>query len=72
MDTDPTLMALLDRVAQRDETALKSLYDLTSGKLYGLALRVLERHEWAFLRVKNDQISIEAFCNDSLFGLLLN
>ena len=47
MDTDPTLMALLDRVAQRDETALKSLYDLTSGKLYGLALRVLERHEWA-------------------------
>lgn len=47
MDTDPTLMGLLDRVAQRDEAALKSLYDLTSGKLYGLALRVLDRHEWA-------------------------
>ena len=47
MDADHTLMALLDRVAQRDEAALKSLYDLTSGKLYGLALRVLVRNEWA-------------------------
>ena len=35
MDTDPTLMALLDRVALRDETALKSLYDLTSSNLIG-------------------------------------
>ena len=47
MDADHTLMTLLDRVAQRDESALKSLYDLTSGKLYGLALRVLVRNEWA-------------------------
>ena len=47
MDADHTLMTLLDRVAQRDEAALKSLYDMTSGKLYGLALRVLVRHEWA-------------------------
>ena len=47
MDADQTLMALLDRVAQRDEASLKSLYDLTSGKFYGLALKVLGRHEWA-------------------------
>jgi RNA polymerase sigma-70 factor (ECF subfamily) len=44
---DDTLMALIDRVAQRDEIALKALYDLTSGKLYGLALRVLGNHGWA-------------------------
>ena len=47
MDADQTLMALIDRVAQRDEPALKALYDLTSGKLYGLALRVLGKNEWA-------------------------
>ena len=45
--SDDVLLPLLDRVAQRDESALKLLYDLTSGKLYGLALRVLDRHEWA-------------------------
>ncbi|MBL8389705.1 MAG: sigma-70 family RNA polymerase sigma factor [Hydrogenophaga sp.] len=47
MEADQTLIALLDDIARRDEAALKSLYDLTSGKLYGLALRVLGKHEWA-------------------------
>jgi RNA polymerase sigma factor (sigma-70 family) len=46
-DTDHTLMTLIDRVAARDEAALKALYDLTAGKLYGLALRVLGQREWA-------------------------
>ena len=44
---DDELMALIDRVARRDEAALKALYDQTSGKLYGLALRVVRNHEWA-------------------------
>lgn len=44
---DDELMALIDRVARRDEPALKALYDQTSGKLYGLALRVVRNHEWA-------------------------
>jgi RNA polymerase sigma factor (sigma-70 family) len=44
---DNELMALLDRVAARDEAALKALYDLTSGKLYGLAMRVVSHREWA-------------------------
>jgi RNA polymerase sigma-70 factor (ECF subfamily) len=44
---DDALMALIDRIASQDAAALKSLYDLTSGKLYGLALRVLRRNEWA-------------------------
>ncbi|QHE78295.1 RNA polymerase sigma factor [Hydrogenophaga sp. PBL-H3] len=44
---DELLMALLDRVAQRDEAALKALYDTTSSKLYGLAMRVVGKSEWA-------------------------
>ena len=44
---DETLMALIDRVANRDEQALKALYDLTSGKLYGLSMRVMRNNEWA-------------------------
>ena len=41
------LIALLERLAQQDPAALKPLYDLCSGKLYGLALRVVARREWA-------------------------
>ena len=44
---DKELMALIDRVAARDEAALKTLYDLTSGKLYGLAVRVVSHRDWA-------------------------
>lgn len=46
-EPDHALMALIDRVAAHDETALKALYDLTSRKLYGLALRVTGHREWA-------------------------
>ena len=44
---DNELMALLDRVAARDEAALKALYELTSHKLYGLAVRVVAHRDWA-------------------------
>jgi RNA polymerase sigma-70 factor (ECF subfamily) len=44
---DDQLMALIDRIAQRDEAALKALYDLTSSKLYGLSMRVIGKAEWA-------------------------
>jgi RNA polymerase sigma factor (sigma-70 family) len=44
---DDLLMDLIDRVAQRDEVALKALYDLTSSKLYGLSMRVVGKAEWA-------------------------
>lgn len=40
-------MALIERVAGRDADALKALYDMTSSKLYGLALRVVANREWA-------------------------
>ena len=44
---DAELMALIDRVGQRDEAALRDLYDRCSPKLFGLALRVVRQREWA-------------------------
>ncbi|MDP3761882.1 MAG: sigma-70 family RNA polymerase sigma factor [Ramlibacter sp.] len=53
---DPHLIALIDRIAARDpqggrpadgEAALRELYDLTSSRLYGVALRVVVNREWA-------------------------
>ncbi|ABM36401.1 RNA polymerase, sigma-24 subunit, ECF subfamily [Polaromonas naphthalenivorans CJ2] len=44
---DSQLIALLDRVALADESALKELYALTSSKLYGVAVRVVTNREWA-------------------------
>jgi RNA polymerase sigma factor (sigma-70 family) len=53
---DQQLIALIDRIAARRpdggreadcETALRELYDLTSPRLYGVALRVVVNREWA-------------------------
>ncbi|WP_210392490.1 sigma-70 family RNA polymerase sigma factor [Variovorax sp. PAMC 28711] len=44
---DAELMALLDRVGRKDEAALRLLYDRTSPKLFGLALRVVRQRERA-------------------------
>ena len=53
---DLQLIALIDRIGarlpdpsrQRDsELALRELYDLTSTKLFGLAMRVVSNREWA-------------------------
>jgi RNA polymerase sigma-70 factor (ECF subfamily) len=53
---DLHLIALIDRVAARGssgarprdaEAALRQLYDLTSSKLYGVALRVVSNRDWA-------------------------
>jgi RNA polymerase sigma factor (sigma-70 family) len=46
-DPDAYLMDLLDRIAVRDEAALKALYEHASSKLYGLAVRVVGNREWA-------------------------
>jgi RNA polymerase sigma factor (sigma-70 family) len=45
--SDAELMELIDRVATGDQTALKQLYEQTSSKLYGLAVRVVSNREWA-------------------------
>lgn len=44
---DAQLIALLERIARQDSLALKALYDACSGKLYGLALRVVSQRELA-------------------------
>ncbi|MEJ8796077.1 sigma-70 family RNA polymerase sigma factor [Trinickia caryophylli] len=45
--TPPALAALLARIARADERALRALYDLTAAKLFGVALRILVKPEWA-------------------------
>jgi RNA polymerase sigma factor (sigma-70 family) len=44
---DVQLIALIDRVAQRDAQALRQLYDATSSKLYAVAMRVVGNTEHA-------------------------
>ena len=52
-DLDRTLIDLLGRIADgqlpraQREDAFKRVYDLTSPKLYGIALRVVRNREWA-------------------------
>lgn len=41
------LMTLLDRIAEGDRAAFRHLYDATSGKLYGVAIRILRRKDLA-------------------------
>ena len=54
--SDHQLIALIERVAARQlpgarsgeaEAALRELYDITSSKLYGVALKVVSNREWA-------------------------
>ena len=54
---DSSLIALIDRIALADEKALRELYDLTSSKLYGVAVRVVSNREWA------EDVLQEAFIN---------
>jgi RNA polymerase sigma-70 factor (ECF subfamily) len=49
-DLSEQLIDLIQRVAARGpdaQAALKQVYDLSSGRLYGLALRVVRNGEWA-------------------------
>lgn len=45
--TDHVLSHLIARVAERDQAALKQLYEQSSPRLYGLALRIVSRPELA-------------------------
>lgn len=47
MTAGEPLAELLARCARRDEAALARLYDLTSAKLFGVALRIVRRQDWA-------------------------
>ncbi len=45
--TDTELNTLINQIGLGDEAAMKRLYELTSPRLYGLALRVVRKPEWA-------------------------
>ena len=57
LNMDTELITLIDRVAQADEKALRELYELTSSKLYGVAVRVVTNRDWA------EDVLQEAFIN---------
>lgn len=45
--SDADLMVLIERVSLRDEAALRQLYERTSPRLFGLAMRVVRQRESA-------------------------
>jgi RNA polymerase sigma-70 factor (ECF subfamily) len=55
--TSEALVSLLESIAAQDDAALRALYDLASPKLFGLALRILVKREWA------EEVLQEAFVN---------
>ena len=57
MSTPEALAALINRCAARDEKAFAELYKLTSPKLFGVALRILQRRDWA------EEVLQECFVN---------
>lgn len=56
--TDPNLKALLAATAKGDEAAFHRLYQATSGKLFGVAVRILKRHDLAEDAVQDSYLRI--------------
>jgi len=67
--TPATLIGLLERVAREDADALRALYELTSSKLFGLALRILVKREWAEEVLQESFVNIWRFAADYRAGL---
>jgi RNA polymerase sigma-70 factor (ECF subfamily) len=62
--TPETLAELLERIAKEDAAALRELYDLAAPKLFGLALRILSKHEWAEEVLQDSFVNIWRFAGD--------
>lgn len=58
------LPALLAACARRDRAAFAALYRATSAKLYGVALRILRREDWAEEVLQECYVSIWAHAPD--------
>ena len=56
--TPEQLSDLLARCALRDQRAFAELYRMTSAKLYGVAIRILRRNDWAEEVVQESFVSI--------------
>ena len=61
---DAELMALIDRVGQHDEKALRLLYERTAPRLMGLAVRVVRQREWAEDVLQESFLSIWRLAGD--------
>lgn len=57
-DKNERLKALLAGVARRDRAAFASLYQATSPKLFGVAMRMLKREDWAEEVLQDCYVSI--------------
>jgi RNA polymerase sigma-70 factor, ECF subfamily len=67
LPSEPTptqLAALLARVAREDAAALRTLYELTAAKLFGVVLRILVRREWAEEALQDAFINIWRYAGD--------
>ena len=47
MTSDDSLVFLLDAAGRRDQQAFARLYELSSARLFGVALKLLRRRDWA-------------------------
>ena len=69
-DADPAaLAAWLAACARRDRAAFARLYQATSAKLYGVALRILRRDDWAEEVLQECYVSIWTHAPDYRPGL---
>jgi len=55
MNAFDEIQDLLAKTAMRDQVAFENLYEITSPKMYGLAMKMLKRRDWA------DEVLQEAF-----------
>jgi RNA polymerase sigma-70 factor, ECF subfamily len=62
--TPDTLADLLTRIQGSDPKALRSLYELTSAKLFGLALRIVVKREWAEEVLQDSYINVWRHAGD--------
>jgi RNA polymerase sigma-70 factor (ECF subfamily) len=62
--TPAALAALLARVARDDAPALRTLYELTAAKLFGVALRILVKREWAEEALQDTFVNIWRYAGD--------
>jgi RNA polymerase sigma-70 factor (ECF subfamily) len=65
---DP-LAALLAATARRDRAAFERLYELTAAKLFGVALRIVRREDWAEDVLQECYVRIWSHAQDYREGL---
>ncbi|NRO97921.1 sigma-70 family RNA polymerase sigma factor [Paraburkholderia sp. NMBU_R16] len=62
--TPSVLAALIARVAREDAAAMRALYELTAAKLFGVALRILVKREWAEEALQESFVNIWRHAGD--------